>query len=122
MTVPPYGLNILIAGPSASGKSTLAVGVIERLISGAYQVCVVDPEGDYGTLREVVTLGSQDRAPTVHEVLAVLDDPRMNLNVNLLGIPLLRRPEYFGHLFPSPQAMRTRTARPHWIVLDELTT
>jgi HAD superfamily hydrolase (TIGR01484 family) len=118
-TIPPYGLNVLIAGPSASGKSTLAVGIIERLISASYQVCVVDPEGDYGTLRGVVTLGGQDRAATIHEVLAVLDDPTMNVNINLLGIPLLRRPEYFGHLFPTLQAMRTRTGRPHWIVLDE---
>jgi hydroxymethylpyrimidine pyrophosphatase-like HAD family hydrolase len=119
VTVPPYGLNILIVGPSASGKSTLAVGIIERLIKRAYQVCIVDPEGDYGTLRGLVTLGNQKRGATVHEVLAVLDDPTINLNVNLLGIPLLQRPEYFGHLFPNLQAMRTRTGRPHWIVLDE---
>jgi hydroxymethylpyrimidine pyrophosphatase-like HAD family hydrolase len=119
VTVPPYGLNILVAGPSASGKSSLTVGIIERLISGSYQVCIVDPEGDYGTLQGVITLGGQDRAATVHEVLALLEYPTMNLNVNLLGIPLLRRPDYFGHLFPSLQAMRTRTGRPHWIVLDE---
>ena len=119
VTLSPYGSNILIAGPSASGKSTLAVGIIERLIANAYQVCVVDPEGDYGTLQGVVTLGSSDRAATLHEVLAALDDPAMNLNANLLGIPLLRRPEYFAHLFPSLQAMRARTGRPHWIVLDE---
>ena len=43
----------------------------------------------------------------------------MNLNVNLLGIPLADRPEYFGRLFPSLQAMRTRAGRPHWIVLNE---
>ncbi|MGH7928458.1 MAG: phosphoglycolate phosphatase, partial [Candidatus Binatia bacterium] len=54
-----------------------------------------------------------------HEVLAVLEDPTINLNVNLLGIPLPHRPEYFGHLFPNLQAMRMRTGRPHWIVLDE---
>jgi len=41
------------------------------------------------------------------------------MNVNLLGISLPRRPEYFGHLFPSLHVMRTRTGRPHWIVLDE---
>jgi hypothetical protein len=37
----------------------------------------------------------------------------------LLGIPLADRPELFGQLFPSLQAMRTRTGRPHWIILDE---
>src|SRR5690606_10555482 len=46
-------------------------------------------------------------------------DPRLTLNVNLLGIPLADRPEFFGQLFPNLQAVRTRTGRPHWIVLDE---
>ncbi|HSF25109.1 MAG TPA: HAD-IIB family hydrolase [Blastocatellia bacterium] len=119
VTVPPYGLNILIAGPSGSGKSTVAAGIVERLIERAYQVCIVDPEGDYGTLPEVLTLGSPRHAITVNQALAVLEDPKMNLNVNLLGISLADRPDYFGHLFPSLQAMRTRTGRPHWIVLDE---
>ena len=119
ITVPPYGLNILIAGPSGSGKSTAAAGIVERFIERAYQVCIVDPEGDYGTLPEVLTLGGVRHAIPVNEVLAILEKPRMNLNVNLLGIPLADRPEYFGHLFPSLQAMRTRTGRPHWIVLDE---
>ena len=119
VTIPPYGLNILIGGPSASGKSTVTAGIVERLIEAAYQVCIVDPEGDYGTLPEVLTLGSPRHAVTVNQALAVLEDPKMNLNMNLLGISLADRPEYFGHLFPSLQAMRTRTGRPHWIVLDE---
>jgi hydroxymethylpyrimidine pyrophosphatase-like HAD family hydrolase len=119
VAVSPYGLNILIAGPSGSGKSTVALGIVERLIERTYQVCIVDPEGDYGTLQEVITLGNQRRAATVNETLAVLEDPKINLNVNLLGIPSADRPEYFGQLFPSLQAMRTRTGRPHWIVLDE---
>ena len=50
---------------------------------------------------------------------AFLEDPKITLNVNLLGIPLADRPEFFGQLFPNLQAMRTRTGRPHWIVLDE---
>jgi hydroxymethylpyrimidine pyrophosphatase-like HAD family hydrolase len=119
VAVPPYGLNILIAGPSGSGKSTLTVGIVERLIDRAYQVCVIDPEGDYGTLPQVLTLGSPRHAIPVNEALAVLEDPKLNLNLNLLGISLADRPQYFGHLFPSLQAMRTRTGRPHWIVLDE---
>jgi hypothetical protein len=119
VTVPPYGLNILIAGPSGSGKSTVAAGIVERLMGQEYQLCIVDPEGDYGTLPDVVTIGNQSHPVTVSEVLALLEDPKITLNVNLLGIPLADRPELFGQLFPSLQAIRTRTGRPHWIVLDE---
>ena len=119
IAIPPYGLNILIAGPSGSGKSTITAGIVERLIDRLYQVCLIDPEGDYGTLPQVLSLGSPRHAIPVNEALAVLEDPKLNLNLNLLGIPLADRPQYFGHLFPSLQAMRTRTGRPHWIVLDE---
>jgi HAD superfamily hydrolase (TIGR01484 family) len=117
--MPPYGHNILIAGPSGTGKSTVTAGIIERLMGQAYQVCIVDPEGDYGTLQDVITLGNQKHRVGVSEVLAMVEDPAITLNVNLLGIPLADRPNFFGQLFPSLQAMRTRTGRPHWIVLDE---
>lgn len=119
ITVPPYGPNLLIAGPSGSGKSTVAAGIVERLMSQAYQICIVDPEGDYGTLTDVLTLGHQRHAVSVSEVHAFLEDPKITLNVNLLGIPLSDRPEFFGQLFPKLQSMRIRTGRPHWIVLDE---
>ena len=118
--LPPYGHNILVAGPSGCGKSTLAAGVVERLIEKDYQVCIVDPEGDYGTLRDVVALGNQWRAPSVHEVLSILEDPKINLSVNLLGIPLDDRPDFFAQLIPNLQAMRARTGRPHWLVVDEV--
>ena len=45
-------MNILIAGPSGSGKSTVTAGIVERLIEQNYQVCVIDPEGDYGPQKE----------------------------------------------------------------------
>lgn len=119
VSIPPYGMNVLIAGPSGSGKSTAAVGIIERLIDQAYQVCIVDPEGDYAAVQEVITLGSVHHAVKVNEVLTLLEDPQIHLNVNLLGIPLADRPNFFCQLLPNLQAMRTRAARPHWIVLDE---
>jgi hydroxymethylpyrimidine pyrophosphatase-like HAD family hydrolase len=117
--VAPYGCNLLIAGPSGSGKSTITAGILERLMEKDYQVCIVDPEGDYGTLPDVVTLGNQWRAPSVSEVLAILDDPKINLNVNLLGIALEERPAFFAQLIPNLQALRSRVGRPHWLVLDE---
>ena len=118
-TIPPYGMNILIAGPSGSGKSTVTAGIVERLVERAYQVCIVDPEGDYGTMQEVITLGSPHHPVSLNEALSILEDPKINLNVNLLGVKLADRPEYFGQLFPSLGALRTRTGRPHWVVLDE---
>ncbi|MBK7080261.1 MAG: HAD family hydrolase [Betaproteobacteria bacterium] len=119
ITVSPYGVNILVAGPSGSGKSTVTAGIVERLVKHAYQVCIVDPEGDYGTLQEVVTLGSPEHSIGPNEALSVLEDPTISLNVNLLGVELADRPQYFRQLWASLAALRTRTGRPHWIVLDE---
>lgn len=117
--VAPYGRNILVAGPSGSGKSTVTAGIIERLIEKDYQVCIVDPEGDYSVMRGVAALGSHARAPSVHEVLSVLEDPKINVSINLLGISLADRPAFFAQLIPNLQALRARTGRPHWLVLDE---
>lgn len=117
--LPPYGHNMLVAGPSGCGKSTLTAGVIERLIEKDYQVCVIDPEGDYGAMRDVVALGNQWRSPSIAEVLSILEDPKVNVSVNLLGIPLDDRPDFFAQLIPNLQAMRARTGRPHWLVVDE---
>jgi HAD superfamily hydrolase (TIGR01484 family) len=117
--IPPYGRNLLIAGPSGSGKSTLAAGIIERLIGKEYQVCIIDPEGDYGSLPDLVALGNQRSAPSVNEILSILEDPKISLSVNLLGIALEDRPGFFAQLIPSLHALRTRTGRPHWLVLDE---
>ena len=117
--IAPYGPRLLVAGPSGSGKSTFAAGLVERLIEKHYQVCIVDPEGDYGTLRDVVALGNQLRTPGLDEILSVLEDPTINLSINLLGIPLADRPRMFAQLLPRLQALRNRTGRPHWLVVDE---
>jgi hydroxymethylpyrimidine pyrophosphatase-like HAD family hydrolase len=117
--IPPYGRNLLIAGPSGTGKSTLTAGVVERLIDKGYQVCLIDPEGDYGTVGAVMPLGNPQRTPSVNEVLSVLEEPAVNLSINLLGLPLEDRPLYFSQLIPGLIALRARTGRPHWIVLDE---
>jgi len=117
--VPPYGRNILIAGPSGSGKSSLAAGFVERLAREYYQVCIIDPEGDYARLAHLVTLGDEVRVPSFEEILAVLRDPGINLNINLLGVRLPDRPEFFERLLPHLQAMRARTSRPHWLLIDE---
>lgn len=120
ISMPAYGHNILIAGPSGAGKSTFATGLLERFRKAAYQVCIVDPEGDFGTLEEVVSLGSRTRAPGIDEIVRSLTNPRVDLAANLLGVNLADRPEYFMQLLPNLLAMRAKTGRPHWLLLDEV--
>src|SRR5262245_7791232 len=118
--IPPHGYNLLVAGPSASGKSTVATAIMERLAEKKYQFCVIDPEGDYGGLASAIHLGTKDRAPSAEEVLEVLSSPEQNLVVNLLGLPLGDRPPFFRDLLPRLQELRARTGRPHWVLIDEV--
>jgi hydroxymethylpyrimidine pyrophosphatase-like HAD family hydrolase len=115
----PYGRGVLVAGASGSGKSTFATGILERLSDQGYQFCIVDPEGDYALLEDTIVLGDKERAPTVAGVLDVLGQPKRNVVVNLLGLGLDERPAFFSRLLPGLQDLRSRTGRPHWIVVDE---
>lgn len=119
-TIPPYGSSLLVAGPSASGKSTTTTAFMERLAEKAYQFCVIDPEGDYGTLSIAVNLGNSERGPSIEEVLEVLKSPDQNVVVNLVGLPLADRPHFFRDLLPRLQELRARTGRPHWLIIDEV--
>src|SRR5207248_11769155 len=83
------------------------------------QFVVVDPEGDYAALELAVALGGPQRAPLVEEVLDVLRDPGRHAVVNLLGVALEHRPGFFGELLPRLLELRSRTGRPHWLVIDE---
>jgi HAD superfamily hydrolase (TIGR01484 family) len=117
--LPPDGPGILIAGPSASGKSTVATTILEALAARKYQFCIIDPEGDYESFEGAVVLGGPQRAPVVDEVLRLLANPDTSAVVSLTGMPIPERPPFFLSLFPQLMQMRARTGRPHWVVLDE---
>jgi HAD superfamily hydrolase (TIGR01484 family) len=117
--LPPHGINVLIAGPSGSGKSTAATALLERLADHHYQFCIIDPEGDYEGLEGALTLGGGERPPAADEVMRLLGDARENVVVNLIGLPLADRPPFFLGLLARLVEMRARTARPHWLLVDE---
>jgi Helicase HerA, central domain len=112
-------VNALLAGKSGGGKTTLATGLLERLVEQDYQVCILDPEGDYDNLEGAVVLGGPQAVPQIEEVLQILENPETHVVVNLLGIPWDERPPFFQNLFPRLQEMRARYGRPHWLVVDE---
>lgn len=119
VTVPPYGTNLLLAGTSGSGKSTFASAFLEQLAEQSYQFCIIDPEGDYESFTQAVALGDSKQTPSVEEVVELLDKSGENLVVNLLGVALVHRPAFFENLFSALFALRARTGRPHWIIIDE---
>src|SRR5215475_1928950 len=117
--IQPYGVNVLIAGTSGVGKSTLASGFLERLAERGYQFCIIDPEGDYSTFDGAVVLGDNRRAPNVDEIFELLNQPSQNVVINLLGIALEHRTPFFAGLLPRLQELRATRGRPHWTVVDE---
>jgi hypothetical protein len=56
---------------------------------------------------------------TVAEMLDVLKTPAQSVVVNLLGIALDQRPEFFAGALTRLEELRVKTGRPHWIVADE---
>jgi len=119
LSISPYGASMLLAGTSGGGKSTFATGLLERLCERGYQFCIIDPEGDYQDFEAAVVLGDPKSPPLVDAVVRLMEKPAENVVVNLLGLSLEHRPEFFDRLFPALLEMRTRTGRPHWIVIDE---
>jgi HAD superfamily hydrolase (TIGR01484 family) len=119
VNLPSDGGAVLIAGSSGVGKTSLTRLLVERMTAGGYQVCIVDPEGDYDNLENIAHLGDPKRAPAPEEVLSVLDSPRSSVVVNLLGVDLPDRPMYFSKLLGQISGLRAATGRPHWLILDE---
>lgn len=119
LLLPSWGASLLIAGTSGGGKSSLATGLMERLADDGAQLCVIDPEGDYAGLEGMTVLGTAERSPDVEEAMRLVEDPSVQLVLNLIGVPLAERPEAFGVLLSRLLEVRARTGRPHWIVVDE---
>lgn len=119
LTVSPFE-TVLVTGTSGSGKSTIVTALLEQLRDFAYQFCVVDPEGDYSELRDVVTLGDSKQAPRIGEALELLATPETDIVINLLAIDPPERPPFLTKLLPELAKMRTVSGRPHWLVFDEV--
>jgi len=116
-SIPAQGGAVLVSGESGSGKSTFVAGLLEILIESRYQVCLIDPEGDYQGIPDIIPAG--DEKPSVDHVLQHLKKPSQQVVVNLVGIAVADRPAFLAALLPPLQEMRSKMGRPHWIIVDE---
>ncbi|MDW6021356.1 HAD family hydrolase [Mesorhizobium sp. BAC0120] len=110
---------VLIAGKSGLGKSSLAIALTERFVENKFQFCVLDPEGDFEGLEGAVTLGNADTPPQEAQVVDLLDKPENNVVVSALALKLEERPDFFAKIITALTRLRARTARPHWLIIDE---
>jgi hydroxymethylpyrimidine pyrophosphatase-like HAD family hydrolase len=117
--ISPYRENLLLVGAPGSGKSTLATGLMERLAEKGYTFCVIDVEGDYGTIAKAVSLGSPSRPPTADEVFKLLRGVDKSGVINLVGLPVEDRLAFLAALTPQLAELRDASGHPHWVVIDE---
>ncbi len=115
----PYATRMLLVGRSSCGKTTTAVGLVEKLIHQGYQFCLIDPEGDYRDFTSVVSIGDATQVPLIGEVIQLLKDPRENLSICLLGLPFADRPGYFRELLAQIAFLQQNLGHPHFLILDE---
>jgi hypothetical protein len=93
--------------------------LLEKLAAASYSFCVIDVEGDYGTVAKAVSLGSPSRPPTANEILKLLRGAGQSAVVNLSGLPASDRRPFLTDLTPKLAELRARSGRPHWVVVDE---
>jgi HAD superfamily hydrolase (TIGR01484 family) len=110
--------SVLITGTSGGGKSTLATAILERLAEADFQLCLFDPEGDYGAF-DAVTFGDAETPVAPESVLAAVRKLGTNVAVNLLGSSVEDRPAVLASLLPAVLDIRAKYGRPHWILVDE---
>jgi len=111
--------SVLITGTSGGGKSTLATAILEQLAASKFQLCLFDPEGDYGNFADAVTFGDANTPVTPEPVLDAVRKLGTNVTVNLLGSNVEERPDVLASLFPAVLDIRAKYGRPHWILVDE---
>ena len=115
----PQRESLLVTGQSGGGKSTLVLGLLERIATRGFQWCVLDPEGDYEGTEGAVQEGTAESAPEAAQVLDLLRKTQGGVVASLLALKLADRPAFLARLLPEILALRARVGRPHVVVVDE---
>jgi hydroxymethylpyrimidine pyrophosphatase-like HAD family hydrolase len=122
VTLPNSGTNVVISGDPRSGKSWIAGLLAEQLVEGGYQICIVDPEGDYaqmGQRPKVVTLGHDLALPSPVAAARFLTGESLSIVLTLSSLAPSEQLSYVEQLLAALQDGRDAMGIPHWVVIDE---
>jgi hydroxymethylpyrimidine pyrophosphatase-like HAD family hydrolase len=122
VTLPNSGANVVISGDPRSGKSWIAGLLAEQLIDGGYQICIVDPEGDYAQMGQrpnVVTLGNDLALPSPVAAARFLAGGPLSIILTLSSLAPGEQLSYVEQLLAALQDGRDAMGIPHWVVIDE---
>jgi hypothetical protein len=116
--------NIGIVGASRTGKSWLAGLLAEELLAQGYQVCIVDPEGDYrglGASPRTLVLGrSEGPLPAVTDVVNFGEWHNASVVLDLSLHSNTDQRAYLRELLQAVRSLRARRGRPHCVLIDEI--
>jgi hypothetical protein len=111
-------------GASSSGKSWLAGLLTEELFHKGYQVCIIDPEGDYRSMASSthsLLLGfAQTPLPPVTDVFNFIEWNDASLVLDLSTYEVEERDAYVLEFLRALHGLRARRGRPHWVLIDEI--
>jgi len=112
-----------IFGASNSGKSWLAGLITEELFRLGYQVCIIDPEGDYRAIASMthsLHLGVSDAPlPSIPDLINLIEWHAVSLVLDLSTRSPEERIAYVLEFMRALRALRARRGRPHWFLIDE---
>jgi len=116
--------NLGIFGVSGSGKSWLAGLIAEKLLLLEYQICLIDPEGDYRGVKAfpntLLIGGSDSLPPNSSEVSTLLEYSNMSLVIDLSQYKLAEKINYVDDLLTTLSNLKERRGKPHWFLIDEI--
>ncbi|HNT79012.1 MAG TPA: DUF5752 family protein [Anaerolineae bacterium] len=116
--------NIGIFGASNSGKSWLAGLLAEEMLKQDYQMCIIDPEGDYrGLATSPHTLlmgGPEIPLPTVADVINFNEWTNNSLVLDISMYEWGERMAYMLEFLRALRGLRSRRGRPHCFLVDEI--
>src|SRR6266511_57358 len=115
----PAGSSMLIRGGSGSGKSTLVSALVEQLTAARYETVVVDPEGDFEDLPGAITVGGPQAAPSIDEIVDLVEEGTIATVVSLVAVPMQDRPGIIREVLSRLVEVEGRLGRPHAVIVAE---